>query len=214
MIILARCGLEKPDYVNHGDYEYLEGEGKKILLVHRLEIDNIDKRYDSSSRIREMAIGYPYELWYRRSLARELYRLGGGEKLWIDFHLKADFRNKVLVKYMKKDYPESTLRNYDLILEVDMRLLLYFNLSSLNVLQTKTIDLWSMDREKRYLSSLTRQVYQGVGGKVFLMRNPVMMKALLENLMNRSAEDLAKYLLNIEQEPSREDITPYLPGLD
>ena len=215
-ILLLNAGQEKPEYVPYGDYSFLDGQPKKVLLVLNLTMDTLEKDEEASlvAFINEWIQNRSFALSYRRYLARKLHTLDPEGTLIIDFDQNAHSKNTLLKQYMlTKNYPDSVLKNYDLVLEIQVYALLMFEMSYLNLIKRERMELWDIKKSKKYLSSLNSYTYQSIGEKIHLKKHKKYTIQLIHHYLHRSLKILAEHLLNKTQPPNIEDITPALPEL-
>ncbi len=212
-VIFAQCGDPKPTFIQNEDYSYLK-RNNDVLLVIRIQLDTINniRDMDSDKEIRPF-LDENYQLGYRSQLAKEIYKLGGRNKLNIHFDQKADTSSNRYVKYIGRKYPKAIGRKKNLVLEFDIRVFLSLDLSYVTVSKWETLRLLDAKTGHLYLSSHSKKTFASIGKKIKLIRDGERFKILLQNIINRSIRKVAKYILNQERIPDEEDITPLMPKI-
>lgn len=213
IFVLACEAVKKPDFIEKEDYSFLS-KRNYALVVLRIQRDSLadETTMISDPEVQSILENFDYQLSFRKQLAKEFYRWDKAKHIFIEFGERGEEENLKYVEHVGRDYPLNEFVNspYNLILEIDMNVFLSYETGHVDLIKRERMRLINPKNGHIYLSSLSNKTYKSLGKKVVLKRDKKRFKTVIESLVNRSARTHVRYILNQEEKPDKENITPSL----
>ncbi len=213
ILFTSFCEEKKPNFLAREDYSYLKKQNKTLLVI-RVLVNTDDSPVDQTpENIINNAIYdniTKFAINYRTIFIKELNKHDKKKKIII--YDKKNGNN--YLQYINKSYPKNLANNFDLILEVDIFILLYYDYSHhVHAIKREKLRLIDVNG-KVYLSSFLNETLKSIGEKVILRQNKNNLLKALQNIVNKNITQKIKYILNTEHKPNKDNITPLPPSLE